>query len=96
MHTFNMIIGINESKIFTKHASCKCKCKFDCKKFHSKQKWNYNKCQCECKTPKEHHYIWNPATCSCENNKYLASIIHDSEITCDKIIEKKKNYSNKF
>ena len=44
MHTFNMIIGINESKIFTKHASCKCECKFDCKKFHSKQKWNYNKC----------------------------------------------------
>ena len=29
----------------------------------------------------------NPATCSCENEKYLESIIDDSEITCDEIIE---------
>ena len=32
-------------------------------------------------------YIWNPATCSCENGKYLARIIDDSVITCDEIIE---------
>ena len=31
------------------------------------------------------HYIWNPATCSCENDKCLASIIDDSVITCDEI-----------
>ena len=30
---------------------------------------------------------WNPATCSCENGKYLASIIDDSVIMCDEIIE---------
>ena len=30
---------------------------------------------------------WNPATCSCENGKYLASIIDDSVITCDEVIE---------
>ena len=24
-------------------------------------------------------YIWNPATCSCENGKYLASIMDDSQ-----------------
>ena len=35
----------------------------------------------------EKDYIWNPATCSCENAKYLASIIDDSVITCDKIID---------
>ena len=23
-------------------------------------------------------YIWNPATCSCENGKYLSSIMDDS------------------
>ena len=23
-------------------------------------------------------YIWNPATCNCQNQKYLASIIDDS------------------
>ena len=33
------------------------------------------------------YYIWNPATCSCENGKYLASIIDDSVIMCYEIIE---------
>ena len=43
-------------------------------------------------------YIWNPATCSCENGKYLASIIDDSVITCDKIIgaEKTKTVPTNF
>ena len=31
--------------------------------------------------------IWNPATCSCQHGKYLASIIDDSAITCDEIID---------
>ena len=31
-------------------------------------------------------YIWNPATCSCKNGKYLASIIDNSVIMCDEII----------
>ena len=35
----------------------------------------------------EKDYIWNPATCGCENGKYLASIMDDSAITCDEIIE---------
>ena len=30
-----MITGINESKILTKHISCKCKCKFDDRKCNS-------------------------------------------------------------
>ena len=33
------------------------------------------------------NYIWNPATYNCENGKYLASIMDDSAITCDEIIE---------
>ena len=32
-------------------------------------------------------YIWNSTTCSCENGKYLASVIDDSAITCDEVIE---------
>ena len=32
-------------------------------------------------------YIWNPATCSCENGIYLASIMVDSTITCDDIVK---------
>ena len=33
-------------------------------------------------------YIWNRATCSCENSKYLASIIDNSVIMCDEIIDR--------
>ena len=32
-------------------------------------------------------HVWNPATCNCKNGKYLASIMDDSMITCDEIIE---------
>ena len=86
-----MITGINESKTLTKHISCQCKCKFDGRKCNSNQWWNNDKCQCECK---KHHicgkdYIWNPAPCNCKNGKYLASIIDNSVITCDKIINAK-------
>ena len=35
----------------------------------------------------EKDYIWNPATCSCEIGKYLASIVGDSVITFDEIID---------
>ena len=35
----------------------------------------------------EKDYVWSPATCNCENGKYLASIMDNSVITCDEIIE---------
>ena len=89
LSVFNMIKGKNESKMLTKDVSCESKSKFDRKKYNSIEKWNYDKCRCKCK---KHHlcekdYIWNPATGSCENGKYLASIIDDSVITCDEIID---------
>ena len=34
----------------------------------------------------EKGYIWSLATCSCGNDKCLGSIIDDSVITCDEII----------
>ena len=37
---FNMIAGKNESKILRKDISCKCKCKFDRRKYNSNKKWN--------------------------------------------------------
>ena len=63
------------------------------KKMNSNQWWNNNKC-CECKKHIcEKDYTWNPATYSCEYGKYLASIIDDSAITCDEIIDgKAKSY----
>ena len=92
-----MVTGINEPKTLTKHISCKFKCKMDRTKNNLNQWWNNDKCRCECK---KHHICekgcaWNPATCSCENRKYLASIIDDSAIICDEVIksyneEKKK------
>ena len=84
-----MITGINEPKSLTKHISCECKCKFDKRKCNLNQWWNNDKCRCVCK---KHHinkkdYILNPATCSSENGKYLASIMDDSAITYHEIIE---------
>ena len=34
--------------------------------------------------------VWNPATRSCKNGKYVGSIIDDSVIKCDEIIEETK------
>ena len=53
------------------------------------------------KNPKEHHlfegdYTWNPAAYSCKNGKYLASIIDDSVIACDEIIEVTKGIPTSF
>ena len=67
---------------------------------NSNQKLNNDKRQCECKNAKEYHmceekYIWNPATCSCQNGKYLGSIIDNYVITCDEIIEEAKTVTTK-
>ena len=56
------------------------------------QKRNNDNCQCESKNPKEPNlckkgYIWNPALCSCENDKYLAGIIGDSVKAVHEIIK---------
>ena len=42
------------------------------------------------------NYIWNPTTCSCENGKYLASIIEDSVISFDEMVEETKNIPTNF
>ena len=87
LSVFNMITGINESKKLTKHLSYECKSKFDGRKYNSNQWWNNDKCWCECKKHSacEKDYVWNPASCKCENEKYLAIIMN--EIICDGIIE---------
>ena len=84
-----MITGINESKTLTKHISCKCKCKFDGRKCNSDEWWSNEKYWCECKKRHvcEKDYIWNPSTCGFKNEKYLASIMDDSAITCDENIQ---------
>ena len=43
----------------------------------------------------EKRLYWNTVTCSCENGKYLSSIIDNSVITCDKIIDAEANSYDK-
>ena len=98
IHVFNMIAWKNESNVLTKYISRKCKCKFDGRKCNLDQWWNNDKCLSECKKHYlcEKDYIWNSATCSCENVKYLEIIMDDSTITCDETIEKTKTVPTNF
>ena len=87
-----MITEINELTkqiTLTKQISCECKCKFNGRNCISDQWWNNDKCWCECKKRhvREKDCVWNSATSNCENEKYLASIMDDSTIMCDEIIE---------
>ena len=101
---FNKITRINKSRTFTKHISCKCECKFDSKKCNLNQKfksgisvtvnvqkihWKFTKIICE------KNCIWNPAACNCENGKYVGSIIDDSVVICDQIINTTKLFQQK-
>ena len=95
---FDMIMGINGSKILTKHISCELKCKFDGKKFNSNQKWNNDKHLCECKNLKEHNayekdFIWNSNTFIFENGESLRSFIDDSVIMSDETVNPADNVS---
>ena len=93
-----MITGINESKTLTKHFSCEFKCRFDETKCNTNQWRNNDKWRCECKKIHvfEKDYGWNAATCNCENVKYIASIIYDSTIIFDEIIDvKETNFNEK-
>ena len=68
---------------------CEFQCKFDERKSNSDQWPNNDKCQCECKkrNVSEKDYIWNPSTCSSKNRNFLSSVIDDSAITLDEVIE---------
>ena len=47
-----------------------------------------DKCKCKCKkygTCKKGN-SWNLSTCICKNNRYLKSIVDDSVIVCNEII----------
>ena len=59
---------------------------------------NNDKCQCECKKRDvcEKDYVWNFSSCNCGNEKYLASIIDNSAITCVQIIKSYKKERNLF
>ena len=84
------------TKKLIKYIPRNCRCKF-----HSRcnwsQKWNNDKCNCECGKSMKHcvckDYIWNPSACTCDideywkNYAYTKSLINDSVITGDEIID---------
>ena len=72
----------------TKHISRKCKCRFDGRKCNSDQ-WCNNNCRCECKKPdvREQDLCLDLATFNCKYGKYLASIMDNSAIICNKVIK---------
>ena len=92
LNVFNLITRTNESKTLIKHISCKFKCTFNSKKCNSNLIWNNNKFP---RQVCEKGYIWNPATCSCENSRYAKNIIDDLEFTCDETIETTKSIMTK-
>ena len=96
LNVFSMITGINGSKTLTKHISCKCRCKFDERICNSDQWGNNHKCQCECNKRHvcEKDYVRNPATSNCENGKYVASILDDTVIMCDEVIDSYEQETN--
>ena len=94
---FIIITGINEPKTLTKHVLCECKCKFDGIKCKSNQWWNNDRCRCECKKIHvcEKDYIWNHVR-NCRNREKLASIMDDSNVIFDNIIDvKETNFNEK-
>ena len=66
LSVFNVMAGINKSKIFKKNISCECKCKLTGRKLNSNQKWNNDNCRCERKNPIEYN--------ACEKVEYLANV----------------------
>ena len=103
-----MIRRINESKTLTKYIPSECKCKFYGLENVIQIKTGITinvRASTKNVINMKNIYIWNPATCSCKNGTYLASMTDDPVIKCDEIIdaeaksydeETKKNSYNKF
>ena len=103
LYIFNMITEINESKTLIKHIPCECKCKFGGRKCNAAQitsgikiivGMSVNIVENIICSKKD--YIWNPATCSCKNGKYLASIIDNLLIMWDEITNTRKTVAANF
>ena len=67
----NVNVDLIEENVTQINSGIMSKCRYERKKHHVCEK----------------DYVWNPATCNCENGKNLATIMDDSAITCDEIIK---------
>ena len=98
LHAFNMIIGINKSRTLIKHVSCKCKCKMVENVIYTKIGLTI-RVSVGVKIYKnivyDKGYFWNPVACNSENGKYARSIIGDSVVISDEIIDATNSTSTK-
>ena len=87
LSVFNMITGINESKALKNIYHVNVNVNLMEKKCNSNQWWNNDKCRCECKKVMYVKKVMFGILLHCDNGKYLASIIDDSAIICDEVID---------
>ena len=100
IHVFNVITGKNESKVLMQNFNVDINVGLMEKNvIQINGRITINVCVSVKKRHAcEKDYILNPATCSCQNGKYLASTMGDSVITFDEIIEsysKETNFNEK-
>lgn len=93
LRVFNMVTEINESKTLTKYGLCKCKLNLMMENVIPMK--SGRTINVECKNRKEHHvckkaYIWNLATSSCKDDKYLGNFFDDSVKNCVEMIDRTK------
>ena len=84
MSIFNMITGINGSKTLTKDIYSNVNVKLMWENVIEIKSEIIINAHAIIKDIIYAKKIWNPVTCSSENGKYIAIIIDDSIITCDK------------
>ena len=88
LSVFNMITRINELKTLTKHISCECKCKFDGRNCNPDQWWNNENVDVSVKNVMYvKKILFGILLHVIVKIPYLPSIMDDSAIMCDQIIE---------
>ena len=95
LSVFNMITRINELKTLTKHISCECKCKFDGRNCNPDQWWNNENVDVSVKNVMYvKKILFGILLHVIVKIPYLPSIMDDSAIMCDQIIESYQEETN--
>ena len=73
---FNLMSGLDETRLLVQDNLFKCKCGLNQIVHNSKQKWNHGECRCKCKEFDnwrycKNDYMWKSGMCDCEFNKTL-------------------------
>ena len=76
---FNLMSGVNETKVLVQHKSCDCNGRLNGSEDNMEQKWNHDECRCKCKqldywNSCKHSDMCNPSTCDCEECNKVSKI----------------------